>query len=566
MIFSIITCSPGDRKAGIAPPTDHRAQWTDHNAQWTDHNAQWTDHNAQWTDHNAQGIDHNAQGIDHNAQGIDHNAQWTDNNAQWIDHNAQWIDHNAQWTNGEIFPDYSGVTVPVNIAPLNFSIKTKQKAVAVFRYNDYSFTVSSNGEGNFTIPVRKWQMLLSLSKGDRFEVNVTIRGAEYKSFGINVAPEPVDDYIAYRLIEPGYVVWNRMGIYQRELGTYRQSAVYENRLTDNNCVNCHSFCRHNPDRMLLHFRAKHAGTVIIDGNDIEVLDTKTDKTISPLVYPSWHPSGRFVAFSVNNTRQIIHQQQRVEVFDTESDVVVYDVRKKTILTAPQIFSESDLETFPTFSADGRRLYFCSAPRCAIPDSTQHLKYSLCSIAFDPATATFGSQVDTLFGGERRNGSIPAHEHSYSVSFPRISPDGRFLICTVSSYGTFPIWHRDADLYLIDLASGEGRFLDNANSDDAESYHSWSSNSRWLVFSSRRLDGLYTRPYFVYINERGEAAKPFLLPQKSPEMYYAALLKSYNIPEFVTGKIPLKGYVVAKKAKDEKEKRKIKFELLKNNKL
>jgi hypothetical protein len=453
--------------------------------------------------------------------------------------------------NGDIFPDYAGVTVPVNIAPLNFSVKTKQKAVAVFRYSDFSFTVSSNDDGNFTIPVRKWRTLLSLSKGDRFEVNVTIRGAEYKSFGINVAPEPVDDYIAYRLIEPGYVVWNMMGIYQRELGTYRQSAVYENRLTDRNCVNCHSFCRRNPNRMLLHLRAKHAGTVIIDGNDIEVLDTKTDKTVSPLVYPSWHPSGRFVAFSVNNTNQMIHQQQRVEVFDTESDVVVYDVRKKTILATPQIFSESCLETFPTFSADGRRLYFCSAPRCAIPDSTQHLKYNLCSIAFDPATATFGNEVDTLCHAEKQG---------MSVSFPRISPDGRFLVCTVSSYGTFPVWHRDADLYLIDLASGEGRFLDNANSDDSESYHSWSSNSRWLVFSSRRLDGLYTRPYFVYINERGEAAKPFLLPQKDPETYYAALLKSYNIPEFVTGKIPDRAAVVASKAKDAKEKRKSKFEI------
>ncbi|MDR1102692.1 MAG: hypothetical protein LBL42_02940 [Tannerella sp.] len=450
-----------------------------------------------------------------------------------------------------IFPDYAGITAPVNIAPLNFSVLNRQKAAAVFTCGGYSFKLSSDRRGRFVIPPKKWRKLLEQAKGHQFDVKVRIKGAEEQLFSIFVAEEPVDEYIAYRLIEPGYVVYNRMGIYQRDLQSYRQSVILENEMTGDGCMNCHSFCCGNPDRMMFHLRQYHAGTVLIDGDRIEFLNTTTGQTISPLVYPSWHPSGQFIAFSVNTTEQIVHQQQRVEVFDKQSDVVVYDVQDKTILASPLTFSESSLETFPAFSPDGRTLYFCSGKSCAIPDSTPQLKYHLCSVAFDPATKMFGDRADTLYN---------ADTNGMSVSFPRISPDGRFLVCTLSSYGTFPIWHKDADLYLIDLQTGEGKYLETVNSDDTESYHSWSSNSRWLVFSSRRLDGLYTRPYFVYINGNGEAAKPFLLPQKEPETYYQSLLKSYNIPEFITGKVRNRAYRMMRMTEDSTTAENITFEL------
>ena len=87
--------------------------------------------------------------------------------------------------------------------------------------------------------------------------------------------------------------------------------------------------------------------------------------------------------------------------------------------------------------------------------------------------------------------------------PGFPPDGKQLVFTLSEYGNFSIWHKDADLYRIDLDSGVMHRMDEVNSDDVESYHSWSSNSRWLVFSSRRIDGLYTRPYLVHIDENGK---------------------------------------------------------------
>lgn len=82
----------------------------------------------------------------------------------------------------------------------------------------------------------------------------------------------------------------------------------------------------------------------------------------------------------------------------------------------------------------------------------------------------------------------------TVSFPRISPDGRFLLFTQSDYGNFSIWHPESDLYLLNLATGNIRNIAEINSDNVDSFHTWSSTGRWLVFSSKRLDGLWARPF------------------------------------------------------------------------
>ena len=63
-----------------------------------------------------------------------------------------------------------------------------------------------------------------------------------------------------------------------------------------------------------------------------------------------------------------------------------------------------------------------------------------------------------------------------------------------------------------------------------------------MFSSRRLDGLYTRPFIAYVGKDGKTGKPFLLPQKEAD-YYDGLMRSYNIPEFVTGKVADRAYQI-----------------------
>lgn len=448
----------------------------------------------------------------------------------------------------DIFPDYTGVTVPVNIAPLNFKLQTSCMAARLLLEGGTErLEVKAGREGKFDIPVSSWKKLLARSAGKSLTVTVQaeVEGewVGYAPFQIDVAPEPVDPWLAYRLIEPGYELWNRMGIYQRNLESYEENAIIENKMSSNNCMNCHSFCMQNPDKMLFHMRETYPCTLLIDGDKVEKLNTKTDQTVSPLVYPSWHPSGKYVAFSVNTTKQFFHMNHanRVEVFDSASDVVVYDTEKHEIVTSPLLMSSGAFETFPTFSPDGKTLYFCSAAARPMPKEYDQVRYDLCSISFDPSSRRFGTEVDTLY---------KASEDSKSVSFPRVSPDGKYLLYTLSGYGNFSIWHKDADLYMVNLATRQNYPLEAANSDDVESYHSWSSDSHWVVFSSRRIDGLYTRPFIAYIDGEGQAHKPFLLPQKDTDFYFN-FMKSYNIPEFIKGEVKQNSRALALKAKEDK---------------
>ena len=432
----------------------------------------------------------------------------------------------------EIFPDYTEVTIPTNIAPLNFGLIDKNaEAWASLSIGNESIQVPMK-KGTFHWNASDWKKLLTIATGKSIKVVVTVKTetgwANYKPFEIYVSKDKMDDYIAYRRIAPGYELWKSLGIYQRELSTYNESAILENRQTEDNCMNCHSFCNRQPDHFLFHLRQKFGGTYLINGENVEKLNTKTNQTISDFVYPSWHPGGRFVAFSVNKTKQFFHpvDKNRVEVYDEASDVIVYDSERHEVLTTDALFSKQQFETFPTFSADGKTLYYCSAKAKEMPANFKEIKYSLCAISFDPTNRKFGNKVDTLFSSSEEN---------KSVSFPRVSPDGKYLMFTVSEYGNFSIWHKDADLYIYNLQQGTYHSLENVNSSDVESYHSWSSNSRWFVFSSRRIDGLYTRPYFAHITEDGTVSKPFLLPQKE-QGFYENLMQSYNIPEFVSGKI------------------------------
>lgn len=441
----------------------------------------------------------------------------------------------------DIFPDYRDVTIPCNIAPLNFSYLGKEECRLIVSGTDGETLLEADG-GLVSFPPPFWKRLTEHNKGKAVKLTLAIcsgdRWISLKPFCFHISPDPIDPYLSYRLIPPGYEGWKKMGIYQRDLRTYEQTPLYENHLTDGNCVNCHAYCDRDPAKMLFHARAGFDGTVVIRDGKAARLDAGSDPAPSPLVYPCWHPSGRYIAFSVNRTRQSFFNSHpdRIEVYDTASDVVVYDLETHRFVRSPLLASPSAFETFPAFSPDGKNLYFCSAHAVdSLPERYADVHYSLCRIAFDPENISFGTEVDTLYD---------ASSEGKSVSFPRVSPDGSFLVFTLHAHGTFSIWHKDADLYLLDLRTNELRPLDKANSDDVESYHSWSGNSRWMVFSSRRTNGLYTRPFITYIDSCGQACKPFLLPQKNPLAYYMRLMYSYNIPELTVGKVEMNRHRVS----------------------
>ena len=142
-----------------------------------------------------------------------------------------------------------------------------------------------------------------------------------------------------------------------------------------------------------------------------------------------------------------------------------------------------------------------------------------SIPFEPKTRSFG----------KPKMEVNAVAENKSISVPRVSPDGRFVLYTKGDYGQFHIWHKSSDLWVKDLQTDSCYALTEANSPDVDSFHSWSSNSRWFVFSSRRMDHNYTRLFVAYFDKQGKAHKPFVIPQEDPE-WNILLLKSYNVPE------------------------------------
>lgn len=447
------------------------------------------------------------------------------------------------------WPDMAGVTLPCNLAPLTFSVDATcdlTSLQAIYQAGDKQVIIEADNNA-FAIDPADWNSLIEGAT----EVSVRIQGkkdgnwVEYDAIKLSISPDRIDPWMSYRKIEPGHEIWGKMGIYQRNLETYEERAILTNDETNGGCMNCHSYNQRNPQQMLFHLRQELGGTYVIRNGEIEKLNTKTPQTISALVYPYWHPTGRYVAFSVNNTQQAAHSTNpnRVEVFDNESDVVVYDVEKHEIFTCPELKSEAAYETFPTFSPDGKMLYFCSADSVNVKKDYQSVHYSLCSIEFDAAKGGFGTKVDTLYNARTQGGSI---------SFPRISPDGRWLMVTHHGYGNFSIWHKDADLWMLDLNAEERIWnkLQELNSNDVDSYHCWASNGRWVVFSSRRDNGLYTIPYLTHVDANGNFSKPFPVPQ-ADAYYYDRCMKSFNIPEFMLSDVEIESSKISEKAKTDK---------------
>ncbi|RLD96001.1 MAG: cytochrome C biosynthesis protein, partial [Bacteroidetes bacterium] len=386
-----------------------------------------------------------------------------------------------------IFPDYTDITIPGNIAPLNFEIKEEgERFIAMLEGEKGSVMKLKARSKQFIISPKKWTRFLEENKGSHFTLKVFgmvgKQWSGYEPFVIRVADEEIDPYLVYRLIPPGYETWSSMGLYQRDLTSFREKPVIENKHIEDNCVNCHSFAQGSSEYMLFHVRGSVGGTIIKQGDEIEKVDLKRDITLSAGVYPAWHPSGAYVAFSTNRIEQYFHArpEKTIEVLDRQSDLIMYNTASETINHVPGTEGDQYMETYPTWSPDGRFLYFSRTVADALT-SFDSIRYDICRIAFDPLKESFG-ETEAVF---------MASEKGQSASFPRISPNGNFLLCTLHDYGTFPIWHKEADLCLVDLSTGETMVQEKVNSDDTDSYHSWAQNSRWIVFSSRRYDGRYT---------------------------------------------------------------------------
>lgn len=431
-----------------------------------------------------------------------------------------------------IFPDYIGVTVPQNICPMNFSIQGAEHMRVIVK-NEKGESLDVSGTDHIEFPLKAWHNLLkSTPLGERGggQLNVTVsvwdekhpEGVTYKPFNIEIVRDDIDPWIAYRLLPPGYEGWNRMGIYQRNLTNFDVEPIVENSQNNWGCVNCHSFANYNPKDFTFHARGENGGTIVMRDGKMKKVDIKAMSNGRHGSYNIWHPSKRYIAFSSNSTHQSFYGQSKdkIEVYDLWSDLIVYDIDNEKVLQDERFTDSLNLEMFPSFSPDGKWLYFSTAHPVNMPMENEKLHYSIVRVPFDEETGKLGA-VDTVYSSYERGGT---------AMMPRITPDGRYMLFSLSDGGAFNLYHTESDLQMMDLQTRELLPTDILNSPRSESYHAWSSNGKWMMYMTKRFDGRYSRLMLAYWDGT-KFHKPFLLPQQNPEEN-TLLMMAYNIPEFI----------------------------------
>jgi Flp pilus assembly protein TadD len=181
-----------------------------------------------------------------------------------------------------------------------------------------------------------------------------------------------------------------------------------------------------------------------------------------------------------------------------------------------------VHTNAVWSPDGKYLVFARAPaQDANPDGAPAAEH-----ANDPKERQVRFDLYRIpFGGGQGGKPKPvvgASENGMSNSFPKVSPDGRFIVFVQARNGL--LMRPDSQLYIVPAQGGVARRM-NCNTARMNSWHSFSPNGRWLVFSSKARSP-YTQMYLTHIDESGNDSPAILIENAT------AANRAVNIPEFV----------------------------------
>ena len=181
-----------------------------------------------------------------------------------------------------------------------------------------------------------------------------------------------------------------------------------------------------------------------------------------------------------------------------------------------------VQTDGVWSPDGKYIVFARAeardprppgqgPATHANDANEaQIKYELYRIPFNGGK---GGTPEPIKG---------ASQNGMSNNFPKISPDGKWIVFVQCKNGQ--LMRPDSQLYIIPAAGGTARHL-RSNTRLMNSWHSWSPNARWLVFSSKARSP-YTQMYLTHIDEQGNSSPAILIDNST------ASNRAVNIPEFV----------------------------------
>jgi Flp pilus assembly protein TadD len=244
------------------------------------------------------------------------------------------------------------------------------------------------------------------------------------------------------------------------------------------------------------------------------------------------PTGRYVVSTVKDRSVFVAMPDIMFsqlFFPIKGILVVYDRETKKFTALPGADDPKYVQTNAVWSPDGKYIVFARAKAYHaehleqknsvlvdtkdVPEFTvdkKPFRYDLYRIPFNDGK---GGTAEPLQG---------ASDNGMSNFFPKYSPDGKWIVfCKANSY---MLLQPDSELYIMPAAGGAARRL-RYNTARMNSWHSWSSNSHWLVFSSK-VNTAYTQLFLTHIDANGNDSPPVLLERfTSPD-------RAANIPEFV----------------------------------
>ena len=425
-----------------------------------------------------------------------------------------------------IKPDYIDVTVPPNIAPLNFIIEEPGDGYYAQLTGQAAGCIKIASKNPvIKIPINKWKKLLDANKGRSYGMDICVKhGKQWSRFTTvtnHIAEETIDSYLTYRKLPTMFYNPNpEMGIYQRDIETFKERVLLHRRDVGNDCINCHIASANRTGTILFHVRRSHdmgPGMVIVHHGAVR-FETHSLTPRGLISLTSIHPNGKVMAFAAVKMGffSFIGKgsiDDRLQ-FEYSADLGLYDIETGEIKFIPGLSTPEYNETWPSWSGDGKYLYFS---RCKViwpmpkpgeekvlPNNYKDVKYDLMRAAFDTATNTFGPPETIL----------SAQDVGKSCVQPSASFNGRFVAFILADYGMFPINNPESDMYLMDMKTRTCKAM-ACNSPQSESMIRWSSNDRWILFGSKRRDILYTRLYVAYVDENGQSRRAVELPQEDP---------------------------------------------------
>jgi len=382
-------------------------------------------------------------------------------------------------------------------------------------------------------------------------------GAEAASSAIvriRTSTDPVGDSIFYREVplpfitavqDPSRIRW-RFGTIDSE---DRPPIVLENLPV---CGNCHSFSAdgsvlgldvdYGNDKGAYAILPVSQQMVMDDEKIITWSDYKKDDgeaTFGLLSQVS--PNGRYVISTVKDravfvaTPDIAFSQL---FFPIKGILVVYDTETETYAPLPGADDPEFVQSNPTWSPDGKTIVFARSKvyRKDILENSRSVLLSEKDVPeFVEDNQSFKFDLYQGPFNEGKGGTAApiegASHNGMSNYFAKFSPDGKWIIfCKAENY---MLLMPDSELYIIPAEGGEARRL-RANTPLMNSWHSWSSNGRWLVFSSK-VNTPYTQLFLTHIDADGHSTPPVLLER------FTGTDRAANIPEFV----PLPADAIAK---------------------